>query len=258
MNIQEFMNKFHFKDEYCLFLGIEREVFLKNKDGSFVSGETTKSVLDALGDIERFGYEFPACQLEDRVGPVRLKGLKTALLQNDKKISSALKQLNLAISRKEVEEDISLEVFPDPSGRYQKLAEKLDDEVLLAAFSVIGTHIHVGVPNHKIALKIYNQVIKYTDYLCYLGDNSNGERLKLHKKVTPDFYPQKYKNWEDFFRIAQEKGFAENPRDCWSVIRISTHGTVEFRMFGASSDVYEVISWAKICHKICKDAMNES
>jgi hypothetical protein len=237
-------------------LGIERESFLKNSDGTFVSGEKTTKVLELLSDSERFGYEFPACQLEDRVGPLPLKKLRTALSENDKMIATALMQLKLTRSRKEVEKGVPLEAFSDPTGRYQVLIEKLDNKALSAAFSVIGTHIHIGMPNHKIALKVYNKVIKYTDYLCFLGNSSKGERLRLYKKVSPDFHPPKYKDWEDFFKIAQQKSFAKNPRDCWSIIRISVHGTIEFRMFGASPDIEKVLFWAKTCHQICKDAIN--
>ncbi len=256
MNISEFMARFDFKSKYCLFVGIERESFLRNGNGTFASGETTKNTLEILGNTERFSYEFPACQLEDRVGPLPPKKLKDALSENDRIITQALKQQGLRRSQKEVEDGVPLEAFPDPSGRYQKLAEKLDNEKLLAAFSVIGTHIHIGMPNHQVALSVYNKIIEYTDYLCFLGDSSKGKRLKFHRKVSPDFYPRKYKDWHHFFKIAQQKGFAENPRDCWSIIRISTHGTIEFRMFGTSPDIEKVIFWAETCRKICKDAMN--
>ncbi|MEK7498442.1 MAG: hypothetical protein AAB611_01120, partial [Patescibacteria group bacterium] len=51
---------------------------------------------------------------------------------------------------------------------------------------------------------------------------------------------------------AQFRGFAENPRNCWDLIRISRHGTIEFRMFGVTDHVDEVLMWVSRIKKILK------
>jgi len=256
MNVKDFMNYFNFKKERSLFVGVERESFIRTSDWQFATGEDTQRLLKYLGDDMRFGYEFPACQLEDRVGPLKLHEVEMALTTNDNKINHALEILGLLRSRYEVEEKVPLEIFPDPTGRYQKIAERLSDNILRSAFSVIGTHVHIGMPDHETALMVYNQVTEYVNELCSLGDNSNGRRLEHYKKVATNFYPPKYRNWDHFFGTACDKGFATNPRNCWSIIRISAHGTIEFRMFGATEDTGKTMSWIKICHDICKKAMH--
>jgi ribosomal protein S18 acetylase RimI-like enzyme len=54
------------------------------------------------------------------------------------------------------------------------------------------------------------------------------------------------------------KGFDKDPRKCWTLIRISKNGTIEFRMFGATPSLERIVGWAKLCHDLCKEAMTES
>jgi gamma-glutamyl:cysteine ligase YbdK (ATP-grasp superfamily) len=108
------------------------------------------------------------------------------------------------------------------------------------------------MPDPKTALRVYNETIKSLDYLCKLGDHSDGERLKIYSIMAPNCLPPYYENWRAFYDKAIQENFVNNPRDCWTLIRISKHGTIEFRMLGSTQDFGEIIHWARFCHKICQ------
>ena len=252
--MNKFMDKFFFRENMSLLVGVERECFITDLDGNIIPDSV--KILSVLADQSKFGYELSACQLEDRIGPVVIDGLRASIEANEIILLWAEKFIKFKRLFKEVAtKDMPLDIFPDQSGRYQKISSNMPRNILLAACRVIGTHIHIGMPNHEVALKVYNSVIHNLDYLCKKGDGSSGKRLEIYKEVAPDQSIRPYANWEDYYQEAVKKGFVENPRDCWHLIRISTHGTIEFRMFGATNDIGKIEKWAKICHKLCKKAM---
>ena len=110
------------------------------------------------------------------------------------------------------------------------------------------------MPDHETALQVYNRVISACDDLCVEGDGSSGERLSIYKIVAPDAVPRAFDSWDSFFDAAVAKGYVEDPRKCWTLIRISAHGTIEFRMFGATVSVAQIESWARRCYNLCVDA----
>lgn len=253
MEISEFTKKFNFHEERKMFVGIERECHLVDENGRIVP--MAVKVLENIKD-EHFGYELSACQLESRTDPVRLEYLKDALVKNESIARSVLDSLSLCCSHKEVAPfDMPLDVYPDPTGRYQQIVKNMPIEILRAACRVIGTHVHIGMPNHETALKVYNRVIHSTDELVTLGDGSNGERLEIYRVMAPDAVPKRYESWESFYSTACTKGFDQDPRKCWTLIRISVHGTIEFRMFGTTDDLDTIVGWANRCWEICNDAV---
>lgn len=254
-DLKNFLEKFKFDPKKKLFIGIEREGFLIDDNNNIIP--FSPIVLVRLTDRSRFGYELSACQLEDRIGPCKLEDLEKQLFENERQIAEAEKELNFGRIYIEVApNDIPLDVFPDPTGRYQKITKNMPREILLAACRVAAIHVHVGMPDCFTALKVYNEVIRHTNELCVAGDGSCGERLRIYKMMAPDFQPPYYDDWQHFYKTAVEKGFAEDPRKCWNLIRISAHGTIEFRMFGSTSDFKKIINWAKTCHGLCRNAMD--
>lgn len=252
--MKDFLDQFKFDPSKSGFVGVEREAFLL--DGSGKIAPLAEKVLKRLGISDRFGYELSACQLEDRIGPCHIGEVKQSLLDNEAVIKQAEKALGFSRLYQEVApDDMPLDVYPDPTGRYQAIVEKMPHHVLLAACQVIGTHIHIGMPDHQTALRVYNQVIPYHKELCCLGDNSKGRRLEVYRVVAPDFEPPHYNSWQDFYDEALACGFVHSPRNCWHIIRLSVHGTIEFRTFGASPSLHTIMSWVKYCHYLCHKAM---
>ncbi len=266
--MNKFRKLFNFDATKALFVGVERECFLTDMQGSIVpiASEVLNSMMTVYGNFwsgtpeyawpHEYTYELSACQLECRVGPCDLRLLKKELLRCEKELIKKEESLKFTRLFSEVgPADMPLDVYPDPSGRYQEIVETMPREVLLAACRVIGTHVHIGMPDHETALKVYNTVIKKCDWLCSRGNGSFGERLDIYRIVSPDCDPQPYTDWNQFYQIALAKGFNKDPRKCWTLIRISKHGTIEFRMFGATVSLERIVGWAKLCHTLCAEAM---
>lgn len=252
--MENFKNRFNFDPQKSLFIGVERECFLTNKKGVIVP--ISPPILKELNDYARFGYELSACQLEERIGPCIIEELEKLLIKNDTFLKKAEKKFGFKRLHVEVgPENIPLDVYPDPSGRYQRITQNMPREILLAACRVTGTHVHIGMPNHETALKVYNSVIKFMALMCEKGNGSFGERLRIYRIMAPQWESPQYENWEDFYKTAVKSRFDSDPRRCWNLIRISAHGTIEFRMFGSTSSFERIISWARFCRDICEKAM---
>jgi hypothetical protein len=253
-----FMGKFKFDPSRTLYVGVERERFLTSAGLIAPVAPVILKELERYGD--QFGYELSACQLEDRIGPCPIGEAEDLLSRNDELIDVALAgshkshfgQLHLEVAP----EDMPLDVYPDPTGRYEEITRNMPRHVLLAACRVTGTHVHIGMPDHETALRVYNAVLPHCATLCEKGNGSFGERLAIYRIMAPDYEPKPYGSWDHFAKIAAEKGFAEDPRRCWTLIRISKHGTIEFRMFGATFSLPRIISWIHLCHDLCREAMS--
>lgn len=252
--MDEFMDRFNFRKDGNLLVGIERECFITDLRGNIVP--RSAEILSVLTDRSKFGYELSACQLEDRIGPVPLDVLPVAISENERILCWAETKMGFRRMFSEVaSKDMPLDIYPDPDGRYQVITKNMSQDILEAACRVAGTHIHIGMPDHETAIRVYNKVIKESKKLIKMGDGSSGERLKIYKVMAPDFCSPAYASWEEFYSVAKEKGFSNDPRKCWNLIRISVHGTIEFRMFGATDNLDKIVEWAKICHNLCEVAM---
>lgn len=253
MELTNFMKQFAFNPDNAFKVGIERECFLTDLKGNIspIAPEAVKY----LGDEKRFGYELSACQLEERVGPCFIHEAKDLLEKNE----ACMKRMERVIGCKRLHTPVApasmpLDVYPDPKGRYQRIVKVLPTEVLLAACRVTAVHVHIGLPDHATALRVYNRAIQLFDNLLQGGIES--ERFKLYTVMAPDYIPRGYKSWEDFHKEAIEKKFEEDPRSCWHLIRISVHGTIEFRMFDTTKDNAQVVTIAERCLGICKEAID--
>lgn len=252
-SIQLFKNRYQFSPQGGFLVGVERESHILDDQGNIAP--LAHTVLKELGDPIRFGYELSACQLEERTLPCKNLNLEDALRNNERDIAAVEKKLGFSRSHKEVApETMPLDVYPDPTGRYQDIVKRMPRDVLAAACRVIGTHIHIGMPDHETALRAYNHAVEHHNVLCEMGDGSNGERLQLYKLVAGESaVPKKFETWEDLYEFGTQQGFLADPRKCWSLIRMSVHGTIEFRMFGATESIEQILLWAKRCHTICNE-----
>lgn len=255
MTLASFMKKFVYVPERAGYIGIEREAFIADCRGQIIAA-APRVLAPLAGGNEEFGYELSACQIETRIGPVVIDAVSDALTENDAHLNGLLGAHGLTPLHAEVgPEDMPLDVYPDPTGRYAALTRDMPRDVLLSACRVIGTHIHVGMPSHGIALLVYNHIVTHTPRLCGMGDGSEGARLAIYRQMAPESDPMPYASWRAFYAAAQAQGFAEDPRKCWTFVRISVHGTLEFRMFGATDSLLKIESWTRECHGLCMDAL---
>lgn len=246
-----------FNSDFAYNIGVEREYFITTSWGQ-IAPEAAK-VLPLLPKIEEVGeysYELSACQIETKSIPCATwQQIWETQVELEDTLDSALQQLHLRKQALSVApDDMPLSVYPDPTGRYAQISASMPKEMLQAACMIAGTHFHIGMPNAKTALATYNHVIKYIDEINSLGDNSNGKRMALYRKVAPMCDPVAYNSWRDFNAYANTHGFAENLRNCWHLIRLTRHGTIEFRNFGATESTDEVIKWATYCKNLCLEA----
>lgn len=273
---EEFRARFIYKPELAGYVGVEREYFLKQDCYGFGAHTIVPKAVEVLNrlakgieiqrcfgsdsfsipDPSQFGYELSRCQVESRDGPCMLCNIKCHLQATRTLLQVATHDCGLQLGYENVgPEDMPLDVYPDPTGRYQKITKNMPREVLLAACRVIGTHVHIGMSDHETALKVYNRLCAHVDELCELGNGSFGERLAIYRQMAPDWCPMPYESWQHFYDVACQKGFADDPRKCWTLIRISVHGTIEFRMFGATDSIPRIVSWATRCHELCLKAL---
>jgi len=251
--LSTFLSKFMFKPELESFVGIEREHFLVYGGGlaSGMYAPHSKKFLEAVNDA-RWTYELSAYQVESRINPqIDLSAIKLEMLENENLGNQVACDLGLKLVNREVAAHLHpLEVYPDP--RYLEIAKNISPEKLDAACRVTGTHIHLGVRNIDHAIAVNNILISHLDKLCALGDHSSGERLRLYKLMAENWEPIAYQNQEHLFEVARSEGFIENPRNCWKLIRISIHGTVELRMFGSTDSVDEILEWVSVVKSITR------
>ena len=251
-----FLSRFSFRPELRGFVGIEREHFLVYGAGlaSGMYAPLAKSFLEAIDD-RRWTYELSAYQVESRTSPqIDLSAAKLEMLENENWGSQAALSLGLRLVNREVASHLfPLEVYPDP--RYLEISSNISPEKLDAACRVTGTHIHIGAKDMNQAIAINNILISHLERFCLLGDHSNGERIRLYKIMAENWQPGLYQNPEHLFEIARAEGFTENPRNCWKLIRISIHGTVELRMFGSTDNVDEILEWVSIVRSVIQEAL---
>ena len=101
-------------------------------------------------------------------------------------------------------------------------------------------------------LRVHNVIAANVSTLCRMGDHSGGERLRLYRTMADHPDPPIYEGAEHFFETAQLQSFADNPRNCWHLVRISAKGTVECRMFGATPYIDEIILWTDIIRSMTR------
>ncbi|HWO07634.1 MAG TPA: glutamate-cysteine ligase family protein [Candidatus Paceibacterota bacterium] len=252
---ESFRSQFAFSPERTLKLGVERECFIVDAHGMPVPrAPEVLTALHAIEDPLRFTYELSACQIESRTRPCGLAELKGELSEIRETLEDVVAQKGLGLSYTPVgPENMPLDVYFDE--RYRQITRTFTRERLLAACRLIATHIHVGMPDHETALHVYEHVRKHVTELCLPGNAQGVERLRIYREFTPTFEPPELPDWEAFHRYAVENNFTSDIRQWWSIVRISRHGTIEFRMFDACSSDEQIVTWARTVRTLCMGAM---
>ncbi|MBT4277396.1 hypothetical protein HOD96_01475 [Candidatus Falkowbacteria bacterium] len=212
-------------------------------------------IVEAINDPELASCELPACQIEIKTLPCKVKNLKWYLYGGRAILQDAAERLGLSYSFDAIAPaDIPLEISPDK--RHQDIAKKLSHEKLLAGSRVASTQFHFGMRDKEEALKVYNFLIQHCYYLISLGDISKGRRLNLYGRVYPDFMPRAYHDWYELYRDACDRNFANDIRNWWDMIRITRFGTIELRMFDSTPDIERILHWNRVCFHFVKEALN--
>lgn len=248
MDQKSFLSQYNFNASLTGAIGIESEYFLTN--GSKMPIGKSPAFLKLIND-ETWTYELSACQVEHRSTPDRatsdiLKQIALGRLRGAavaEQIGTRLKVLELA------PQDMPLDVYPHDE-RYSGIVASISKEELIAACRVAGTHFHIGVRNIEEAIVLHNALAENLDKFIDMGDHTNGERIQLYKIMAKNWQPPRYESVDHLQAVAKEQGFEDKLRNCWHLIRISFHGTVEMRMFGISDSVEEVAPWIEAVREV--------
>jgi gamma-glutamyl:cysteine ligase YbdK (ATP-grasp superfamily) len=235
--------------------GVEREAFIINSVGQIVPAIGT--LLPKVGEVaktvnvskELFTYELFAGQIEDRTHPCSsLEELKVALIINKEVMSEAAHLLNLSLNYAEiVAENIitSLEVNPF-SERHQQIWQEIPHVRKVAASVVAAVHVHLSV-NEEKAVELLNRCRKkVVDGLITLGDHSGLQRINAYCTMAQiDGVPPTFSSFSELTNYIVSKGGEKN---VWDLVRYKpSTKTVEFRMFGTTSSVSEIIGYVQAC-----------
>ena len=249
MHTDQFINQYRFSGTTGT-IGVEEECFVA-KDGIIVP--RARNVLQNITLSGNIGPELSACQIEIRTNPrIHVSEIISDIKELRELVRQGCNAVGLHPIRTEVAPPgISLDVSQDETGRYEQIKKSLAPDVLDAACRAAGTHVHIGAANHEEALRMYNQAIQHVERLFCIGDNSSGERIRLYELVAGNSTSPHYTSWSHVHAVAQAKGFESDPSSCWDIIRLSKHGTVEFRSFGIANSEQQLVEWITACQDAC-------
>lgn len=204
--------------------------------------------------IEAWTHEFSACQVEVRTQPhANLKAINNDLRFCDQQGAQAARVIGVDLTRLEVgPANMPMDHFP--TQRYDRLAAVIPPEVLLAAFRVTGTHFHIGMSCMEEAIEVHDTLCAHLPEIIALGDHSQGERLRAYHQVVSWAMPAplvprvgtspaygSVQGWLDYLQAAN----IIELKNCWDLVRITNHGTVELRALGTGENVDEILSWVQ-------------
>lgn len=238
--------------------GIERERFIMNVQGKIVPAigkllPLVHRIANKQGLPEsRFSFELFAGQIEDRTPPCpNLEAIKATLLANDGVLLEAARNLGLAFNHSEfVDEEmvVAFEVNPFDE-RHQQIWASIPNDRRIAASVVAATHIHVSVTDEE-AVRILNLCRKNViDRLVSLGDHSCLKRINAYRTMAEtDGVPPVFASFSEVMEYIASKGGEKN---VWDLVRYKpSTKTMEFRMFGATQSIEEILGYVKACQDV--------
>jgi gamma-glutamyl:cysteine ligase YbdK (ATP-grasp superfamily) len=237
-----FFFRFRFREELAGYVGVELEFFLVGQDG--VPAPEAFEFLRSMGS-SAWTYELSACQVEVRTVPY----------DNDQDLFHAL--IHRISEGKKLAEQMGLELVAReawsgqiphahyPSERYREVVAKMSEDRLDACYRVTAVHVHLGVSGWTEALLVHNRIVERLDRLLKIGDRSEGMRIKLFDRIYSDLKPPAFRSRFAVWSYAIRKGWAIDLGGHYAWVRISRHGTVEVRVFGASDDPGEIVLWVR-------------
>lgn len=241
--------------------GVERERFISDSGGKIVPaiGELLPHVYEVArkrGVSENlFSFELFAGQIEDRTPPCEdLRMIEDSLKINDEILLEAANDLGLSFDHSEFIDEskvISFEVNPFDR-RHQEIWTSIPNERQIAASIVAAVHVHISVSNAEV-VRVLNLCRKeIVDNLIQIGDHSNLRRINAYRTMAEtDGISPTFSTFSEVIDYINSKG---GEKSVWDVVRFKpSTGTVEFRMFGATPSIEEIIRYINACHDLISD-----
>jgi len=239
--------------------GIERERFIVDLRNDKIIpgiGRLLTSVWDKVQgngcSTDLFGYELFAGQVEDRTPPCdSLEALRKALVANDNILNEAVSQFGWGFDFSEFAEEWRIrELAVNPfNERHKRIWASISPERRLAASRVAAIHVHIAI-GKKLAAQALGLCDRETvNRLIKLGDHSQGKRIEAYRIMSQsDGIPPKFSSRVELMRYIQQHG---GERNVWDLARYKpSTGTIEFRMFGTTGDIQEIIGYVEACLQV--------
>ncbi len=146
--------------------------------------------------------------------------------------------------------------------RYVELEEEFQD--LIRSNVIFGMHVHVGVEDKELAIKLMNQARTWLPHLLAISTNSpfwNGRytgiksyRSALFKRIPRTGMPGILTSLNDFERYVQalvEMGCIDNGKKIWWDMRPHPFfSTIEFRACDMPATIEDTLSLAALCQAL--------
>ncbi len=146
--------------------------------------------------------------------------------------------------------------------RYLQLVEDQQDAIRTQV--IFGLHVHVGVQDRELAMKLMNQVRTWLPHLLALSTNSpfwlgRFTGIKSYRSVlwqsgprsgVPDSFPSR-DALDRYIHDLQEVGYIANGGDIWWDVRLNPNfATLEFRMFDMPATIEDTIALVALCQAL--------
>lgn len=200
-------------------------------------------------DPDRFTYELFAGQVEDKTPPCQtIDQLIVALAQNDRILLQAAAEVGVGFSHAEFVQECqidSLEVNPYDE-RHRQIWQSLPPATRLAASSVAAIHVHVAVDEARVVEVLNLCRDNVVERLVALGDHSAGQRMASYRKMAGvSGTPPQFATLAHVLDYIDSHGGEKN---VWDLVRYKlTTRTIEFRMFGTTPDIAEIVGYVDAC-----------
>jgi len=146
--------------------------------------------------------------------------------------------------------------------RYAELEEEFQD--LIRSNVIFGMHVHVGVEDKELAIKLLNQARTWLPHLLAISTNSpfwtgrytgiKSYRSALFKRIPRTGMPGILTSWNDFDRYVQdlvEMGCIDNGKKIWWDMRPHPFfDTVEFRICDMPATIEDTLALAALCQAL--------
>ncbi|NQT49619.1 hypothetical protein HQ571_02910 [Candidatus Kuenenbacteria bacterium] len=248
---EQFLAQYVFNPKLARHLGLELELWTVDPQ----TGVLIPAAIDVFQEIpcgSRFKPELPAHQIEYNSEPCEtMLDLKKDLELAFAEIRGFEKRFKFkTVCQSLPPSEFELTVYPKP--RYLQIIEQIPAERLRNAW-IAATHIHYGLESFEHGIKLLNH---FRDKIDLIGELSGvePERMAIYKKMAGTIEPPIIEDTDHFYKIALEQGFLTDPRQCWWLVRINPIGTLEIRIFKATSDISELIGFAALVKAFISEA----
>jgi len=146
--------------------------------------------------------------------------------------------------------------------RYQALAQEYRDVVL--SDLIFGLHIHVGIGDNELTIKVLNQVRSWLPHLLALSSNApfwvgRNTGLKSYRTVQWKRFPRSgippilasYAEFEHYVQQLVDMGAIDDGKKVWWDVRPHTYfKTIEFRVFDMPLTIEDTLALAALCQAL--------